>query len=112
MLHGLGVGEHALDRHARASLGVLLDADADRAYRHVRVGGAVGVGTAGAEENATRRLDLQDVPADVRLVARGPGHVVLDAIAGRQIVFWEGGRGCRPPPPALELARIRPPLPN
>src|SRR5205823_15128565 len=95
-----------------ASLGDLLDADADRAYRHVRVGRAVGVGTAGAEENATRRLDLEDVPVAVRLVARGPGHVELDATAGREIVFGEGGRVGRRPPPALELARIRPQLPN
>src|SRR6266851_8136477 len=85
LLHGLGAGEHAFDRHARASLGDLLDADADRAYRRVRVGRAVRVGYAAAQENATRRLDLEDVPVAVRLVARGPGHVVLDATAGRQI---------------------------
>jgi len=48
----------------------------------------------------------------VRLVARGPGHVVRDATAGRQIVFGEGGRVGRRPPPALELARICPQLPN
>src|SRR5438876_12019418 len=53
LLHGLGAGEHDLDRHARASLGDLLDADADRVYRHVRVGRAVR-GIAVAEENATR----------------------------------------------------------
>src|SRR5215472_16586866 len=87
LLHGLGAGEHALDRHARASSGELLDADADRVYRHVRVGRAVRVGEAVAEENATRRLDLEDVPVAVRLVARGPGHVVLVATARRQTVF-------------------------
>ena len=27
----------------------------------------------------------------MRLVARGPGHIGLDATAGRQIVFGEGG---------------------
>src|SRR5207249_8355691 len=86
--------------------------DADRVYRHVRVGRAVRVGKAVAQENTTRRLDLEDVPVAVRLVARGPGHVVLDATAGRQIVFGEGGRVGRRPPPALELARIRPQLPN
>src|SRR5260370_27754906 len=59
-----------------------------------------------------RRLDLERVPVAVRLLARGPGHVVLDATAGRQIVFGEGGRVGRRPPPALELARIRPQLPN
>src|SRR2546423_601028 len=59
-----------------------------------------------------RRLDLEHVPVAVRLVARGPGHVVLDATAGRQIVFGERGRIGRRPPPALELARIRPQLPN
>src|SRR5207245_3993314 len=112
LLHGLGAGEHVLDQHARASLGVLLDADADRAYRRLFVGRAVRVGYAAAQENATRRLDLEDVPVAVWLVARGPGHVVLDATAGRQIVFGEGGGVGRRPPPALELARIRPQLPN
>src|SRR5438874_3721771 len=58
LLHGLGVGERDLDRHARASLGDLLDADADRVDRHVRVGRAVRVGKAGPEENAMRRFDL------------------------------------------------------
>src|SRR5204863_5265310 len=101
-----------LDRHARASLGDLLDADADRANRRVRVGRAVRVGYAAAQENAVWRLDLEDVPVAVRLVARAPGHVVLDATAGRQIVFGEGGRVGWRPPPALELARIRPQLPN
>src|SRR5713226_7130916 len=109
LLHGLGAGEHNLDRHARASSGDLLDADADRVYRPWR---GVRVGAAVAEQNATRRLDLEDVPVAVRLVARGPGHVVLDTTAGRQIVFGEvGGVGGRPPP-ALELSRIRPQLPN
>src|SRR5438132_5089446 len=111
LLHGLGAGEHDLDRHARASLGDLLDADADRVYRHVRDGRAVG-GTTVAEENATRRLDLEDVPVAMRPVARGPGHVELNATAGCQIVFGEGGRVGRRSPPALELARIRPQLPN
>src|SRR5437899_8863256 len=111
LLHGLGAGEHDLDRHARASLGDLLDADADRVHRHVRDGRAVR-GTTVAEENATRRLDLEDVPVAMRLVAGGPGHVELDATVGRQIVFGEGGRVGRRPPPALELARIRPQLPN
>src|SRR5438132_2566557 len=83
LLHGLDAGEHALDRHARASLGDLLDVDADGAYRHVRVGRAVLVGTAAAQDNATGRLDLEDVPVAVRLVARGTGHVVLDATARR-----------------------------
>jgi len=49
-------------------------------------------GTAAAQENAMRRLDLEHVPVAVWLLARGPGHVVLDATAGRQIVFGEGGR--------------------
>src|SRR6202171_780483 len=112
LLHGLGAGEHVLDRHARSSLGDLLDADADRAYRRVRVGRAVRVGYAAAQENATRRLDFEDVPVAMRLVARGAGHVVLDATAGRQIMFGEDGRVGRRPPPALELARIRPQLPD
>src|SRR5207253_1797924 len=72
----------------------------------------VRVGYAAAQENATRRLDLQDVPVAVRLVARAPGHVVLDATAGRQIVFGEGRRVGRWSPPALELARIGPQLPD
>src|SRR5260370_17095080 len=109
LLHGLGAGEHDLDRHARASWGDLLDADADCVYRPGR---AVRVVTAVAEENATRTLDLEDVPVTVWLVARGAGHVVLDATAGRQIVLGEGGRVGRRPPPALELARIGPQLPN
>src|SRR5207253_7778561 len=83
LLHGLDAGEHALDRHARASLGDLLDVDADASSRHVRVGRAVLVGTAAAQDNATGRLDLEDVPVAVRLVARGTGHVVLDATARR-----------------------------
>src|SRR5438128_2625363 len=109
LLHRRGAGEDGLDRHARASWSDLLDLDADRVFR---VGRAVRVAAGVAEENATRRLDLEDVPVAVRLVARGPGHLVLDATAGRQIVFGEGGRVGRRPPPALELARIRPQLPN
>src|SRR5258708_18702076 len=62
LLHGLDAGEHALDRHARASLGDLLDADADRAYRHVRVGPAVRVGTAAPPEKAVRRAAPQHSP--------------------------------------------------
>src|SRR5207245_3419246 len=50
-LHSLGAGEHDLDRHARASLGDLLNADADRAERHVGVGRAVGGTAPAAEEN-------------------------------------------------------------
>src|SRR5438093_8475364 len=111
LLHGLGAGEHDLDRHARASRGDLLDADADRVHRHVRVGRAVR-GTGVAQENATRWLDLEDVPVAVRLFASGPGHVVLDATAGRQIVLGEGGRVGRRTPPAPELPRIRPQLPD
>src|SRR2546429_3821630 len=83
LLHGLGVGERDLDRHARASLGDLLDADADRVDRHVRVGRAVRVGKAGPEENAMRRVDLQDVPGGLPLIARGARQVGLDATARR-----------------------------
>src|SRR4051794_11787236 len=75
LLHGLGAGEHALDRHARAPSGDLLDADPDRGDRHVRVGRAVRVGKAVAE-------DREDVPVAVEFVARGRGHVVLDPTAG------------------------------
>src|SRR3981189_3562939 len=79
LLHGLGAGEHVLNRHASSSFSDLLDADADRAYRRVPVGRAVRFGYAAAKENATRRLDLENVPVAVRLVARGPGHVIFDA---------------------------------
>src|SRR5260370_10884031 len=109
LLHGLGAGELDLDRHARASLGDLLDANADRVYRP---GGAVRVVTAVAQDDATRSPPPAHVPVAVPLVAGGPGHVVLDATAGRQIVFGEGGRVGRRPPPALELSRVPPHLPN
>src|SRR5207245_8940703 len=66
-LHGLGAGENDLDRHARASLGDLLNADADRANRHVRVGRAVR-STSVAEENATRRGAVEYCPVAVRRV--------------------------------------------
>src|SRR5439155_1040216 len=112
LLHGPGTGKQVLDRHSRASLGDLLDADADRAYRDFRGERAVRVGTAAAQDNATGRVDVEDVPVAVRLIACGPGHVVLDTTARRQIMFGEGGGVSRRPPPALELARIRPQLPN
>src|SRR5260221_3516929 len=62
LLHGLGAGEHVLDRHARASLGDLLDADADRAYRRVCVWRAVRVCYAAAPEKSARRVCLPDRP--------------------------------------------------
>src|SRR5438067_5497103 len=78
LLHGLGARELVLDRHARSSWGDLLDADADRAYRRVRVGRAVHVGSAAAQGNAMWRLDPEDVPVAVRLVARAPGCVEVE----------------------------------
>src|SRR4029077_2600628 len=101
--------EHALDRHPRTSSGDLLDVDADRVFR---VGRAVSVGAGVAEEKATGRLDLEDVPVARGLLAHWSGHVVFDASAGRQVVLGERGRVARRPPPALELARIRTQLPN
>jgi len=47
-----------------------------------------------------------------RLRALRPGHVVLDAAAGRQAVLGEGGGIGRRTPPALDLARIGPKLPH
>src|SRR3989475_7230105 len=101
LLHRFGAEEHVLDRHARASLGDLLDGDADRAYRDFRGERAVRVGTAAAQDNATGRVDLEAVPVAVRLVARGSGHVVPDATAGCQVMCGDGGGGVRLPPPAL-----------
>ena len=48
----------------------------------------------------------------VRLVALGPGHVVFDTAAGSQVVLRERGGVGRRAPPALELARIGPQLPD
>src|SRR5260370_3433698 len=78
LLHGLGAGELDLDRHARASLGDLLDANADRVYRP---GGAVRVVTAVAQDDATRRLDRAHVPVAVRLVAGGAAQIGLESTA-------------------------------
>ena len=64
------------------------------------------------EDEPMRRLGLDDVPEAARLVAGRPGHVVLDMAAGREVVGGErGGVGGRAPP-ALELARIGPQLPD
>ena len=63
-------------------------------------------------DEPVRRIDLEDVPVAVRLVAGRPGHVVLDAAAGREVVRREGRRVGRRAPPALELARIGPQLPD
>ena len=54
--------------------------------REVVVRRAVVVREAVAEDEPTRRIDLDDVPVAVRLVAGRPGHVVLDATAGREVV--------------------------
>ena len=51
--------------------------------RQVGVRRAVVVGEAVAEDEAMRRIDLDDLPVAARLVALGPGHVVLDATARR-----------------------------
>ena len=64
------------------------------------------------EDESTRRIGLDDVPEAARLVAGRPGHVVLDVAAGRQVVGGEGGGVGRRTPPALELARIGPQLPD
>ena len=64
------------------------------------------------EDEPTRRIGLDDVPEAVRPVAAGSGHVVLDAAAGRQVVGGEGRGVRRGTPPALELARIGPELPD
>src|SRR5262249_44406855 len=65
-----------------------------------------------AEDEPMRRFDLEDLPVAMWLVALGPGHVVLDATAGRQVVLGERGRVGRWAPPALELAGIGPQLPH
>ena len=64
------------------------------------------------EDEPARRIGLDDVPVAVRLVAGRAGHVVLDAAAGGQVVAREGRRVGRRTPPALELARIGPELPD
>src|SRR5207249_11924480 len=94
---------------ARASCDDLCDDDPDRVRRRGR---AIRVGTAVAKQQAMRPLDLENVKVAVILLAGGPGHLVLDATAGRQIVFGEARWVRRRPPPALELARLRPQLPD
>ena len=72
----------------------------------------VVVGEPVAERDPARRIGLEDVPEALGLVARGSGHVVLDAAAGREVVRGHGRRVGRRAPPALELARVGPQLPD
>ena len=72
----------------------------------------VVVGEPVDEDEPARRIGLDDVPEAARLVAGRPGHVVLDVAAGSQVVGGEGGGVGRRTPPALELARIGPELPD
>src|SRR5688572_3344190 len=59
-----------------------------------------------------RGLHPLDHPVAFRLVTLGFGHVVLHAAAGPQVVHRECGRVHGWPPPALELAWVRPELPD
>ncbi len=82
------------------------------AAREVVVGRPVLVREPVDEDEPARRIDLDDVPEAVRLVAARSGHVVLDVAADREVVLREGGGLGRGTPPALELARIGPQLPD
>src|SRR5918992_1293326 len=112
LVHRFGAGVEALDRHAGAATAGLLDRHAHLAGWEVVVRGAVVVGEAVADDEPMRRLDLEDVPVALRLVALGSGHVVLDAAARREVVPCEGGGVARRAPPALELAWVGPKLPH
>ncbi len=106
------LGKLALDRHPGAPGVDRLDRHASLVAREVVVRRPVVVGEAVEEDEPARRIGLEDVPVAARLVAARPGHVVLDAAAGRQVVGGEGGGVGRRTPPALELARIGPQLPD
>ena len=64
------------------------------------------------DDEPTRWRDLDDVPEALGLVAFRRGHVVLDAAPRSEVVLREGGGVVRRAPPALELARIGPQLPD
>ena len=89
-----------------------LDRHAPLVAREVVVRRPVLVGEPVEEDESARRVDLDDVPEAVRLIAATAGHVVLDAAAGRQVVAGERRRIGGRTPPALELARIGPQLPD
>ena len=112
LLHRLGAGEGADDRHPGAAVLDLRDRDAELVHRYVGVRRAILVGETVADEEGARGIHLLDVPVGVWLIAVRPGHVVLHAAAGPQLMLRDGGGVGRRAPPALELARIGPQLPD
>src|ERR687891_829781 len=112
LLHGLDGGKLALDRHPGLPAVHLLDGHARGRHRELRVRGAVLVREAVAKDEPMRRLDLVHVPEAAGLIALRASHVVLDLAAGAQVVSIDRRWVRRRSPPALELARIGPELPD
>ena len=107
------LGKTLCDRHPRPAAADLLDRDARRSFAGMSVFGVPSaLAKPSRNDEPARRIDLDDLPVALRLVALGPGHVVLDAAAGREVVRGEGGGVGRRAPPALELARVGPQLPD
>ena len=90
----------------------LLDRDPELVHRHVGVRRAILVGETVADHKGTRGIHMLDLPVGVWLIAVRPGHVVLHAAAGPQLLLGDGGGVGRRAPPALELARIGPQPPD
>src|SRR3569833_3404696 len=112
LFHCLRAREHTLERHARTPAADIVDAHASGNQRQVVVGRAVWIRESVTEHESMWCMDLDDLPVAVMLVALGPRHVVLDAAAGYELVSGERGGVARWAPPALQLARIGPKLPD
>src|SRR5690242_18628317 len=89
--HRLRAWEHALERHARTPAADILDADPSPDQRQVVVGRAIWIREPVTEHESMWCMDLDDLPVAMMLVAFGPGHVVLDAAAGYELVARERG---------------------
>ena len=112
LLHRLDGRELALDRHAGLAATDLIDGDARGRHRELCVRRAVVVREAVAEDEQVGRLDLVHDPEPAGLIAFRAGHVVVDVAARAQVVVIDRRRVRRRSPPSLQLAGIRPKLPD
>src|SRR3954468_19582423 len=123
LLHALG-GAHVeqllhrllgrVDRdelHSRAPV-LLGEAHVHLPGGHVGIDVAVGVGEGVLDVQRPRRIDRDDAPQAVEVLALRAGHEVGDGAAGLELEPFEGRRVRRRPPPALELARVGPQRPH